>query len=98
MGFVSFNLNYYKSQLLQLESAPATDESIYRAKQLLKILDDLQDEGYTSLCEALEENYQGVSRLKIYLQSNNVAPLFVRNRKWKIISHMRKTKSNSPKQ
>lgn len=74
MGFMSFSLNYYCGELQKLESGAATAEKIYRAKQLLKMLDDLVDEGYTELCEELEKVFQGVSRLRKYLQSNHAEP------------------------
>ena len=74
MGFLSFSLNYYKDQLQKLESDIVSEETIYHAKQLLKMLDDLIDEGYTELNEKLEEEYQGVSRLKYYLKENNAVP------------------------
>ena len=72
MGFLSFSLNYYKDQLQKLESDIVSEETIYHAKQLLKMLDDLIDEGYTELNEKLEEEYQGVSRLKYYLKVWNL--------------------------
>ena len=49
MGFISFSLDYYKAELQKLESAMASEENVYHAKQLLKMLDDLLDEGYTEL-------------------------------------------------
>lgn len=70
MGFTSFSLNYYINELQQLESSVASQEAIYHAKQLLKMLDDLLDEGYTELNEILEKSCQGVSRLKRYLKNN----------------------------
>ena len=51
MGFISFSLNYYERELRQLEAEDVTAESIYKAKQMLKMLDDLVDEGYTELNE-----------------------------------------------
>ena len=74
MGFISYSLDFYKSELNKLETAAVSDETIYRAKQLLKMLDDLLDEGYTELNKALEETYSGVSRLKTYLKVHNVEP------------------------
>ena len=74
MGFISFSLDYYKKELQKLESVPVSAETIYRAKQLLKMLDDLVDEGYTELNEKLEEACQGVSRLRTYLNDNHAKP------------------------
>ena len=74
MSFISFSLDFYKTELQKVETAAASGETIYRAKQLLKILDDLIDEGYTELNEKLEEAYQGVSRLRTYLKDNHAKP------------------------
>ncbi len=64
MGFISFNLDFYKKELQKLETANVSEEKIYRAKQLLKMLDDLFDEGYIELNNKLEETYSEVSRLR----------------------------------
>ncbi len=74
MGFISFSLDYYKGELQKLESSAVSQETIYRAKQLLKMLDDLLDEGYTELNETLEEAFQGVSRLREYLRKTGASP------------------------
>lgn len=74
MGFISYSLNYYETELQQLESSVVTTETIYKAKQLLKMLDDLVDEGYTELNEKLEETCGGVSRLRKYLKLNKAEP------------------------
>lgn len=74
MGFISFSLDYYKDELQKLESSAASQETIYHAKQLLKMLDDLLDEGYTELNEILEKSCQGVSRLRKYLRNNGAGP------------------------
>lgn len=73
MGFISFSLDFYKKELQKLEVV-ANEETIYRAKQLLKMLDDLLDEGYTELNEKLEQTCQGVSRLRKYLKDNHAEP------------------------
>ena len=70
MGFISFSLNYYISELQELESSIASPEIIYKAKQLLKMLDDLLDEGCTELTNSLEKLCQGISRLRKYLSDN----------------------------
>lgn len=74
MGFISYSLKFYHNELEKLESSVVTKETIYRAKQLLKMLDDLTDEGYTELNDKLEEAYQGESRLRKYLKDNNAEP------------------------
>ena len=43
MGFISFNLEFYRKELQKLETSAVSEETIYRAKQLLKVLDDLLD-------------------------------------------------------
>ena len=74
MGFLSYNLHYYQKELQKLESAPVSQESLYHARQLLRMLDDLTDEGYTELNEQLEITFYGVSRLREYLKRNHAAP------------------------
>lgn len=74
MSFISFNLEFYKNELQKLKTSAVSDETIYRAKQLLKMLDDLLDEGYTELNNKLEETYSGVSELRAYLEDNHIGP------------------------
>lgn len=74
MGFISYSLDFYKKELHKLESGIVTEETIYRAKQLLKMLDDMVDEGYTELNEQLEDKCQGVSRLRKYIRDNHAEP------------------------
>ncbi len=74
MSFISYSLDFYKNEINKLEIATVSEETIYRAKQLLKMLDDLLDEGYTALNKALEETFSGVSRLKAYLKLHNAEP------------------------
>ena len=68
MGFLSYNLNFYRNELQKLEDGSAAPEQRYRAWQLLRILEDLTDEGYTELSERLEDAFFGISRLRKYLQ------------------------------
>ncbi len=77
MGFLSFNLEFYQNELQKLKTAPVRKETIYRAKQLLKMLDDLSDEGYIALNEQLEETYSGVSTLRAYLNANHIEPFLI---------------------
>lgn len=74
MGFISFSLEYYKKELNRLEAAAVNEQTIYHAKQLLKMLDDLFSEGYTELNRKLEETFSGVSRLRAYLKENHAEP------------------------
>ncbi len=74
MGFISFSMTYYQENLKDFESNPVTDERLYKARQLLKMLDDLQDEGYFYLRNQLEEEYSGITRLRQYLANNHVTP------------------------
>lgn len=77
MSFLSFSMDFYSKELQKLETAAVSGETIYRAKQLLKMLDDLIDEGYTELNKKLKEAYQGVSRLRKYLKDNHAEPFSV---------------------
>ena len=54
MGFISFNENYYRRKLEEYENKILSDTKIREAKQLLKVLDDLTDEGYTNLNDTME--------------------------------------------
>ena len=77
MGFLSYSLRFYREELQMLAHTPAGPDSVYRARQLLRMLDDLADEGYTGLNEALERDCFGVSRLRNYLKLHNAAPFSV---------------------
>ena len=73
-GFLSYNLRFYRDALRELENTPATREHIYDARRLLRMLDDLTDEGYTELSGAFERAFGGVSRLRAYLHRNHAEP------------------------
>lgn len=77
MGFLSFSLEYYIGKIRQYEQGLLSIAQLYEAKQLLKMLDDLLDEGYTSLVEALEAQYNGVSRLRKVLSENQAVPFVI---------------------
>lgn len=77
MGFISYNLNFYEKKLQTLENTSVTPDSLYIARQLLRMLDDLADEGYTELNEQLEKAFFGVSRLRKYLRINRVLPFSI---------------------
>lgn len=77
MGFMSYSLRFYEDALLELENNSPDAQAVYRAKQLLKMLDDLVDEGYTALAESVEQEYYGVSRLRTFLRENHAEPFSV---------------------
>ena len=74
MGFLSYSIQFYRQQVQQLQTRPPAAAALYRARQLLKLLDDLLDEGYTELADRLEEARSGASFLREYLGKNHVAP------------------------
>ncbi len=74
MGFLSFNEKYYLEKLNRYENRPLTFEEIYEVKQLLKVLDDILDEGYTGLNRYLEEKHCCVSRLRKILEAHHEKP------------------------
>jgi len=78
MSFISYNLEYFKDQLQKLESTDVTSQNVYHAKQLLKIVDDLVDEGYCQLSDAIEQSFSGVSRIRNYLQKCGAQPFSVK--------------------
>ena len=48
MSFLFYHLSFYRRELQALEDTPPTAAHIYRARQLLKMLDDLADEAIWS--------------------------------------------------
>lgn len=74
MGFFSFNERYYRTRLAELENSPLSAEGVYEAKQLLKVLDDLTDEGYTSLNRAMEADFSCLTRLRRLIRNAGDAP------------------------
>ena len=74
MGFLSFSLKYYTDKIQQYETGVMSEAELYEARQLLKMLEDLLDEGYTSLVDALEAQNHGVSRLRNVLSEKGVNP------------------------
>ena len=74
MGFISFNENYYRRKLEDYENRLLSDADIYEAKQLLKVLDDLADEGYTNLNDQMEAHFSCLTRLRSVLQQYGASP------------------------
>lgn len=74
MSFISFNEKYYKSRMEFLSNQELSFDEIYEAKQLLKLLDDLLDEGYTTLYNLLEEKYSIPTKLRQIIRDNGETP------------------------
>ena len=77
MGFISFNEKYYQQRLEVFEHKDMTSSDIYEAQQLLKVLDDLTDEGYTNLNNRMEADFSCLTRLKTILRNNGVTPFLI---------------------
>ena len=74
MGFISYNLNYYKQKIEYYENNVLKENNKIEIKRLQKFLDDLKLEGYFNLCNKMEEQFSGISRLKSIFQKNNIKP------------------------
>ena len=74
MGFISFNEYCYHQKLEEYENRPLSDTEIYEAKQLLKVLDDLTDEGYTNLNDRMEEDFSCLTRLRAVIRKAGASP------------------------
>ena len=79
MGFISFNENYYRKKLEAFENKIKNKillkNDIYEVQQLLKVLDDLNDEGYTNLNDYMEKNFFCLTRLRSLLKKTGVSPI-----------------------
>ncbi len=74
MGFISFNENYYRGKLEEYENKILSDADICEAKQLLKVLEDLADEGYTNLNHTMEADFSCLTRLRSVLDKYGESP------------------------
>ena len=74
MGFISFNEEYYRRKLEEYENKILSDAEIREAKQLLKVLDDLTDEGYTNLNDTMEADFSCLTRLRAVLHRCGEVP------------------------
>lgn len=75
MSFISYMSNLYLNKItLYEDSFPLQNEQLYEAKQYLKFIDDIVDEGYTYLRNQLEENFSGYTRLFDVVYKNNSVP------------------------
>lgn len=75
MGFMSFNEKYYRQKLEALENKALSNDDIYEAQQLLKVLDDLTDEGYTNLNSQMENDFSCLTRLRTLLKNAGASPI-----------------------
>lgn len=80
MSFLSYNETYFLGKLKDYESRPLSPDDLYEAKQVLKILDDLVDEGYTALYDHLEQQFRCPTRLRTLITSNGEQPFAVQKR------------------
>ena len=69
MGFNEYMTALYRRKLLLWESAPDKAE-LYEARQYLRYVEDLSDEGYVYLENALESAFSGMSRLRTLIAQN----------------------------
>lgn len=74
MSFISFNENYYRQRLGALENKLLSNGDIYETQQLLKVLDDLSDEGYTELNHYMEKRFSCLTRLHTLLKNAGSYP------------------------
>ena len=87
MGFISFNENYYRRKLEDYENRPLSEPEIYEVKQMLKVLDDLTDEGYAHLNDRMEADFSCLSRLRTILQKCKESPFPVDHERLSDISY-----------
>lgn len=74
MSFISLSTKYYGEKLEEYENKRLSEQEVYEAKQLLKLLDDLADEGETFLNDQMEADFLCITRLRRLLQKYGAAP------------------------
>ncbi len=79
MGFNEYMTALYRRKLLLWESAPDKAE-LYEARQYLRYVEDLSDEGYVYLENALESAFSGMSRLRTLIAQNGGEPFLLSQR------------------
>lgn len=87
MSFISFHENYYRRKLEIFENKILSRNNVYEVQQLLKILDDLTDEGYTNLNNYIEKEFLCLTRLRRLLEKSSVSPMPVEHAKIPQISY-----------
>ena len=56
------------------ECSPPDKAALYEARQYLRYIDDLSDEGYTCLESTLESAFHGMSRMRAFIDRNGEKP------------------------
>lgn len=75
MGFISYTTEVYRTLLDKYDKQDKLDTaSLYNARQYLKYIDDLLDEGYMGLKDSIETQFRGYSRLKELVLANGAEP------------------------
>jgi hypothetical protein len=82
LGFASYNRIYYQEKLNEYESkycGSAPKAAVHEAKVLLKVLEDIHDEGYTSTYDSFSSEFDCINRLKAFITKNGETPFEVVN-------------------
>lgn len=77
MGFISYNMKFFKERLNLYESKyffKAPEEIVHEAKVLLKFLEDAKDEGYNDTYEYINKRTDAVNRLQNFILKNGDVP------------------------
>lgn len=77
MGFISYSVKFFSQRLDLYESrynGDAPRSVVHEAKVLLKLLDDIRDEGYENSYVRISAQCDAVNRLKNFILSNNDVP------------------------
>lgn len=74
MGFLSYNLDYYRKKTEYYENTSPSKEDILEAKRLLKLVGDLARDGYFELESALQKNGNILDRLKAVIRGAGERP------------------------
>ena len=71
MGYLKYITNYYNRKINEYENIQVDKDTIIEAKELVKLMEDLLDEGYHEAYNNIENNFNGITRLKKYIENNN---------------------------
>lgn len=77
MGFVSYSTKFFKEKLSLYESVygnKAPKFVVHEAKVLLKLLDDIRDEGYKDSYTCIDKSCDAVNRLRSFIAANDEIP------------------------